>query len=308
MNNKFIVILNPNAGNRQCGRLKKQIINLLNNRKVNYIYNETKFPVHGTLISQKYASNNFRKFIVVGGDGTLNEVVNGIFLDTSVDTKNIYIGMIPIGNGNDWAKSLKIPSDLEEAIDIIIREYSIKQDVGRIDFLTDEYIKMKYFMNIAGIGFDAEVADKANMDKELGKNGKFTYLKNLLKSFLTYKSVDTKISIQHKEFDVNLFSIAVGKGKYNGGGMMQLPNAIIDDGYLDVTIMNNITKLDVIRNLKKIYVGKHISDPKIKTFKTKYISIYPQKRLKIEFDGEVYGNTPVTITLIPKSINVYVKK
>ncbi len=307
MNNKFIVILNPNSGNRRGGRLKNEIIQLLNQKKIDYNYNETRFPAHAELIAQKFASNNYNKIIVVGGDGTVNEVVNGIFLDTAINTKNIYLGMIPVGTGNDWAKSLNIPTNIEDAIDVIIKGKTIKQDVGRIDFLADKYIKKKYFVNIVGIGFDAEVSNKANIDKELGKNGKFTYLKSLLKSFISYKYVNSKIAIQHDEFQTLLFSLAVGKGKFNGGGMMQLPNAIIDDGYLDVTIIKDLSKFNLILNLSKIYKGTHIKHPKIETLKTKYISIYSEKRLKVEFDGEVYGHTPVAITLIPKSINIYVK-
>lgn len=306
--NQWMAIINPNAG---IGRGKKdwELINqLLIKNDISFDTQFTKHKEHAIALTTKFIKKGYRKFLVVGGDGTLNEVINGIFFQKNIPTQEFTIGMIPIGTGNDWCRTFHIPFDYEKAIGVIKKGGTIYQDVGKVNYFNSKNPKRRYFVNVAGIGYDAVVAAKTNKDKEMGKGGALTYLKNLFTSLLFFKHSETEITIDGQpEIRKNkTFSLSVGICKYNGGGMKQLPNAIPDDGLLDMTHIKKLGKFTVLKEVKNLYDGSFVKHPKVETLTGKFFYIISNPIITLEADGESLGHSPFTFEIIPKSLQVVV--
>lgn len=267
------------------------------------VYTEAK--EHAISITLEHIHQGFRHFIVIGGDGTLNEVVNGIFLQEEVSSKEFKLAMIPVGTGNDWCRSFEIPFKYKQAIKLIKKQKTRWQDVGLVQFYNSETPKHRYFVNVAGMGYDAIVAAKTNKDKEQGKGGTFLYLKNLFTSLLFYKHTQTTLKVdQDQTYKNKTFSLSVGIGKYNGGGMKQLPHAEVNDGLFDVTLIKKLGKFTVLKEVKNLYDGSFIHHPKVETFRGKKLMIESLPQISLEVDGESLGHSPFQFEIIPSSLQV----
>lgn len=308
---KWLIIVNPNAGRRKIEKDWDEIAELLYNAGFDYERIFTKRKYHAIELTQKYIEKGYKNIIAVGGDGTMNEVVNGIFLQKKYPTTEITLGMISVGTGNDWARTYKISSEYKKAIEIIKKRKTFVQDAGLVTYDENGNSKKRYFVNIAGMGYDALVAIKTNAMKEKKKGGPFAYLFNLVTGLFQYKNLHLEITIDDKIiFNGVVFSLSIGICKYNGGGIMQLPNAIPDDGIYDITLIKKITKFRVIKSLSNMYDGSFIKLPEIETFTGKEIIVTSQpKHLSLlETDGESLGHSPLHFEVVPKSVKLIVNK
>ncbi|MFW6020447.1 MAG: diacylglycerol/lipid kinase family protein [Bacteroidales bacterium] len=306
MENKWFIIINPNAGNRKGEQDWPLIHELLISKGLSFEYTFSEYHKHAISLASRAIENGYRYILAVGGDGTINEVVNGIFQQDIVSPTNITLGVLTIGTGNDWGRMFDIPADFEQAIDMLIKGKVFYQDVGFVQYKNGSHIDHRYFINIAGIGFDAIVAKKTNSLKERGKSNSFSYLTSLLSSLLKYKHHKSEIIIdasKHK-LNTNLFSMNVGICQYNGGGMKQVPNAIPDDGLFDLTIISKVRKFSVFRHLQKIYRGTHLKLPYVRSFQAKSVIVDSASSINLEVDGESLGHTPMEFSIIPKGIKV----
>jgi YegS/Rv2252/BmrU family lipid kinase len=297
------VILNPNAGGGKGLRDKDKIANLLKKANLKAEMLVSSYPGHSIEIARDIVSKGATHILVAGGDGTLNEVVNGIFLSGSVSPIGITIGMIPVGTGNDWIKTFGIPDHYQKAIDLIIKGKTVLQDVGQIT-ISGKETSTRYFANIAGFGFDAMVAKEANSLKFKGISGIRVYIQSLLSSFFSYKPCMTRITIDGEELNVNLFSASVGLGKFNGGGMMQVPEANPLQGLFHVTLIRKIGVWGILTNFKGLYSGKFILDKRVSTHAGREIEISSSKPLPGEADGENLGSGTFRIRMIPHGLKV----
>lgn len=305
MSEKWFVIVNPNAGKQKGKHDWKRISSLLYAAGLDYMSYFTESRGHAIDLTRKYIRSGFRKFIVVGGDGTLNEVVNGIFTQNYADPSGIVLGMIPVGTGNDWCRMFGIPGDYVKAIEMITRNDTFSQDVGKLEYSSSDGLKkIRYFVNIAGMGFDALVLEKTNKDKEKGKGGPLLYLINIFTSLFAFKTTRTKIRIDGKTITPEVFSMVVAIGQYNGGGMKQAPEAVADDGLFDLTLIRPIGKFKVIRNVMKLMDGSFTKLPEVSNYKTSTIEISSDPELFVEADGESLGHTPFRFTLIHKGLSI----
>ncbi len=304
----WLVIVNPNAGRRK-GEKDWFIINeQLVDAGLVFESVFTTHKEHAIALTTKFIKKGYRKFIVVGGDGTLNELVNGIFFQKIVPTREFLIALIPVGTGNDWCRMFHVPFKYSEAIRLINEGNTFIQDIGKVSYQNSSSQKQRYFINVAGMGYDAEVAAKTNRDKEKGRGGPLSYLKNLFSSLLFYKYTDTEISIDGsaEKFKNKTFSLSIGICKYNGGGMMQLPYAIPDDGLLDMTLIKKLGKFTVLKEVKNLYNGTFIKHPKVQTYRGKTIRIESKPDIYLEVDGESLGHSPFSFEVIPQSLRVIV--
>ncbi|MFC2118504.1 diacylglycerol/lipid kinase family protein, partial [Bacteroidota bacterium] len=248
-----------------------------------------------------------------GGDGTLNEIVNGIFLQKKYPSNKITLAAISIGTGNDWSKMYNIPKDYEKAIEVIKSGQTFIQDIGLVEYNTSRSYNInvktekKYFINAAGLGFDAEVVFRVNKKKKEGKSSsQLSYLKDLLLSLFSYKPLLAKITVDKNQINENIFSMSIGINKYSGGGMKQLPFAIPDDGLFDITIIKNISKPDVIKNIHRLYNGTIGEHPKVITLTGESIIVESDSNIGLETDGESLGYSPFKFSIIPRSLKVVV--
>jgi YegS/Rv2252/BmrU family lipid kinase len=248
---------------------------------------------------------------VVGGDGTLNEVVNGMFRQDSCPTTDITLGMIMVGTGNDWGRMYNIKPKYKKAVKILRKQRLFVQDAAMVTYYDGQDQKSRYFVNMAGMGYDALVAQMTNNLKEMGKGGPLAYMMNLFKGLFRYRHVQMRIEVDDAlVFEGRVFSMSVGICKYNGGGMMQLPAAIPDDGLIDLTIIKNATKLDVVKHIKKLYDGTFIDLPIVETHRGRRVEInsLTAHPIFLETDGESLGHSPFRFSVIPRSVRIITGK
>ncbi len=303
-NRDWFIIVNPNAGN---GKGKKDW------ERISGLFGKEEIPVQAKFTTRKGQAidftgdaieKGFRQIISVGGDGTLNEVVNGIFSQDKVSPGQVTIGMIPVGTGNDWGRMFGIPLVYEGAVKVIKERKTMLHDVGIISYYSGSEQQKRYFLNIAGMGFEALVVKKTNRQKDKGKSNQALYFYTLVSSLLSYKITDAEIFIDGKRNSAPIFSINIGNGRYCGGGMRQTPDAMPDDGLLDVTVIREMGRLEVIRSLKLLYDGTILSHPKVDGYRCKNVKVTSESLIFIEADGESLGHTPAEFSIIPSGINI----
>jgi YegS/Rv2252/BmrU family lipid kinase len=302
---EWFVIVNPNAGKRKGEKDWLEIAALLTDAGIEFVNVFTEHRGHAVLLTRKFIENGHRNIIVVGGDGTLNEVVNGIFTQAHIPTNKVLLAMIPVGTGNDWCRMFNIPNDYKQAIKLITKRKIFIQDTGTIKYISSEGSeKTRYFINMAGMGFDALVAKKTNKQKELGKSNPMSYVVNILSSLFLYTSTKVNILLDDEKIASDIFSMSVGICQYNGGGMKQAPGALPDDGLFDMTLIKPIGKFKIIRNIIRLFDGSFTNLPEVSTFRSSKIIIHSEPPMYMEADGESLGHTPFVFNILPQSLYV----
>lgn len=305
---EWLILVNPNAGVGKGAKDWKIISRLLDKHGFKYRPLFTKTRLHAMKLVEEFIQKGFRKVVVVGGDGTMNEAVNGIFKQQVVPTTDIALGMISVGTGNDWVRTYNIPTDYKQAIKIIKKGHTLMQDAGIVRYQNGTAEKSRYFINMAGLGFDGLVAQKTNHDKDLGRSNPLIYLKNLAASLFSYHSSQTKVVVDDKEYNEKVFSIGIGIGQYNGGGMQQTPGALTDDGLFDITLIKDMSKWSVVASIRRLYngtIGKH---KRVITMVGKMIRIESDPPVLLETDGESLGMSPFEFQIVPKSVKVIINR
>ena len=301
---KWFVILNPHAGSGRGKNDKPEILRQLNQSGFSYRVAVSEYHKHTVQLTTGAIEQGFRNLIVAGGDGTLNEVVNGIFSQTSCPPEEITVGMIPVGTGNDWIKTFGIPNTYQAAVKVLKHGRTMRQDIGRITFSENGTNRICYFANMAGFGFDAMVAKKTNLLKDKGRSGISLYLQALGSSFIKYQTCKTSVVIDEQEINDLIFSVSIGIGKYNGGGMMQAPGAIPDNGQFQVTIIRKIGLFGILRNLAGLYSGEFVKDPRVSTHIANRVIISAAHNIAGEADGEILGDNKFEIELLSQKLTV----
>jgi YegS/Rv2252/BmrU family lipid kinase len=303
----WLIIVNPNAGSKKGERQWPAIRKTLIREALPFEQVLTEGRNHAIQIAREQIASGRRKIAVVGGDGTMNEVLNGIMTQEAVSPAEITLGMIPVGTGNDWCRMFDIPFDFRKAIGILKRGKTFMQDVGKITYHAGDGAHTRYYMNIAGMGYDALVAKKTNMLKEQGRGNPLAYIYFVFAGLFQYKFMEGVIEIDDKVvFKGEIFSMNAGICKYNGGGMKQVPNAIPDDGLTDVTLIRKTSKFMVIRYARKLFDGTLIDLPIVNTYRGKLIRMRSPEKIYLEADGESLGHTPLTFDTIPRILKVVV--
>lgn len=311
--NKWLVVVNPMASVGKSGKDWPLIKQTLINEGIEFDDVMTEYPRHAIeIVRNAIVEKGYRKFISVGGDGTNNEVINGIFTQDAVPTTEITMATMPIGTGNDWRRTFDIPLEYDVVAKIIKAGHTFSHDIGKLTYYNDGDPKIRYFLNAAGTGLDQMVCNSTNMMKQQGKGGTIRYLICVVKCLLTYKVTHIQIEIDNQiVFDDQILSVSVGNCRFNGGGMMMMPNAIPDDGQLDVTVIRKVSIFKFAANVKAIYDGTFIKKLKeVQTYRGKHIKIVsiPPHSLLVETEGEDLNNSPFDFEILPKAINMVIPK
>lgn len=305
---EWFLIANPVAGGRKWKELMPEIISLLDKHKISCNKTLSERKEHAISLARDAVSRGYVRFISIGGDGTANEIVNGIMSCPGINSLDFTLAVIPVGTGNDWGRSVGIPPDYKTAIEAVAKGKHIIQDICRVNFRSvDGNMTEKHFVNVAGAGYDAEVLFKTERMKEKGRRGSWLYFYNILTSLFSYKPRLTTIKIDGEELiKEKSLSINIGIGKYNGGGLMQVPHAVLDDGKIAFTFIGDIGKIGIILNLHKLKSGKIEDINKVKLLKGKKIEIVSEPGMLFEADGEALGETPLTFEIVPKALKVII--
>ncbi len=312
-NNKWLVVVNPKASVGKSGKDWPLIKQTLINEGIEFDDVLTEYPRHAIeIVRNAIVEKGYRKFISVGGDGTNNEVINGIFTQEAVPTTEITMATMPIGTGNDWRRTFDIPLEYDKVAKIIKAQHTYAHDIGKLTYYDDGNTRIRYFLNAAGTGLDEMVCHSTNMMKQQGKGGTIRYLISLVKCMLTYKVTHIQLTIDDElVFDDAILNLSIGNGRFNGGGMMTMPNAIPNDGLLDVTVIKKVSIFKFAANVKNIYDGSFINKiDEVKTFRGKNIHIFsiPPHSVKVETEGENLNNSPFDFEVLPKAVNMVIPK
>lgn len=306
MKEELFFIINPNAGSNK-NQKWKEIFTYLDEKHIAYNYYLTKSQNDAIANVPKFIEEGYRNFVVVGGDGTTNEVANGIFSQTAVPYSEICMGSISLGTANDWNKYYGWDPDLQASLDRIIKRNITKQDIGVVKFTENGERKTKYFVNSIGFGFDADIVKMTNSLTHEQRGKQTAYLLSLLKCLLKCKKLRVKINTQDFIYEGKALSINIANGKFSGGGMQQTPDAIINDGNFDISIFGDITKFFVIRNVSKLYNGtiKKVGGKNVIFARSANpIKIEATTPTIAEIDGEIIANGPYELSMIKCGLNV----
>ncbi|SDM28079.1 diacylglycerol kinase family protein [Bacillus sp. OK048] len=300
-------IINPKARNGYCLTIWKRVEAKLINNQIPFKAFFSEYHGHVIKLAEQFAnSNNEDKVIIaVGGDGTISEVVNGIINHT-----NITLGFVPGGSGNDFSRGFHIPTHPEEALEAILRLMKTEApliDVGKITMKDDSE---HFFINNMGAGFDALISYEVNHSKVkawLNKLslGRLVYVYFLLKKLFSYKTSTIDLSIDGRRHILEqTWFVTVSNQAYYGGGMKIAPEAVPDDGLLDITVVHHLSRLKLLAVFISVFWGKHVHFKEVKTFKGKAVAIHSSSSLYVHADGENIGFTPLKIHVKTKTIKV----
>ena len=258
---------------------------------------------------QKLTTNAINKgvdyLILVGGDGSVNEGVNGYFDANSELREKVIFGVYPAGSGNDFSKSLGVGNDLEQLFLLVKNDSFKKIDVGLMHFNNvDNTPGKRYFINIADIGIGGYVANKiSDSKKRLG--GDFTYTKALIQSFFKYKKQKVQLTSQDYNWTGKMMSICMANGKYFGSGMCIAPDAKLSDGKMQLVIIGEVSLYDYLKNIPKIKKGRKITHKAVEyAFAEKCEIVATENPCPIDMDGEYIGTTPLKTEIVSNQLRM----
>ena len=268
----------------------------------------TKGPGDAMTLTKNAVAENVRLLVGVGGDGTLNEVVNGLMMHEDFIRSDVTLGFIPNGTGCDFIRSVSIPRDIEQAVDLIASGSARNIDLGRLDFkASNDQDRCRYFHNIASFGLGGEVARRVNqMTKALGPFVSFMWA-TLVSVFLCgKKKIGISIDGGHKEQMV-VWNVAIANGQYHGGGMWVAPDASTYDGLFNITIIGDLTIPEVFLNLSRLYNGRISDIDHVVTLTGGHASVTSDERVFTEVDGEPSGLLPAAVKIMPGALKIIAK-
>lgn len=298
------VIVNPVGSGGRVGRIWPELQQVLRDSGLEFSVELTERPWHAAEIARRAVDQGFRHFVAVGGDGTVHEVLNGLVVDGVVDPE-VSLSIVTGGTGCDLVRVLGVSRDPVEAARAVVKSHLRRVDIGEIHCQRDGKPHRRYFVNVAGLGFDGEVCDRVNRSsKAIG--GTVPYLSNLVITLFAYRNKDVVLSFDSQSQSGRYNSVVVCNGQYFGGGMWICPHATLDDGIFDVVILKDLSNLEFLASVPRVYKGTHLSHPKVQTFRATAISVESKQRMFIQAEGEVVGEAPATFRILPSALNLRV--
>ena len=298
------IILNTNANEKKCERNWMPVAELLERRNINHELHVVRNPGEGVATAKSLCQSGIRHIVAAGGDGTINEVVNGIFT-AGIDTREVWMAVLPLGRGNDWVRTHNYPKTIAEVVEAWRDGNFIQHDIGKVTSRTNGKNYSRYFINIAGFGFDADVIYDVthNPPHLFGLN---VYKLSLLKSLFSHKP--TAIQVSAKEdfnFKGEVFMVIAAICQYNGGGIREAKYAVPDDGLLDLIVIPKMSIPKVLKHLKDMTSGNHIDTIEgIRMIQTTQADLTSDDLFRGEVEGELLRPGNYHIKLIPNALNV----
>lgn len=260
----------------------------------------TEKPLHETELAREGILRGYDRIISVGGDGTLNGVLNGFFQHGRFLRHGVALGVLEIGTGADFAKTLGFPSETEDAIGQLSRAQPQKIDVGKAIFSSlDGNQIARYFINILDFGIGGAVVDRVNRTtKRFG--GKISFLWAILVTLFRYQNKKIRYRLDEGEWKSGVLNnFIVANGRYFGGGLFPAPTAELNDGWFDVVLFGDLGRWEAITNLSNLRAGTHLSNPHVRLMRARRIEAESGEVVFIDMDGDLVGQLPITISIMP---------
>lgn len=295
------VIVNPVAGAGRTAREWPQIKGVLKDIGLSFEDDLTEAQGHAIELAKSAAKKGYELVVSVGGDGTLNEIVNGLYEAGSIG--DITLGIISTGTGSDYIRTVGVPRHYKEACQCLVKPRKLVVDLGVAEYLNNGNVVKRLFVNFAGIGFDAEVV-KATTQRFKALGSIPSYLMGVLTTFLFYRNVEVSLKLDGMVSNRKICTIVMSHGRYGGGGMLVAPHADPTDGFLDVMIIDDISKPDLLWSLPRVYKGTHLTHPRVTTTRAREIEIRPGQQMSLQADGELLGETPARFYVLPSVLTI----
>ncbi|MCR4425556.1 MAG: diacylglycerol kinase family lipid kinase [Firmicutes bacterium] len=284
------VVLNPRAGRGRAGREEDVASAVLSGMGVDFEIERTTGPGGAVEVARRAVESGFDTVAAMGGDGTTNEVVNGIAGTGAT------LGLIPCGTGNDFAVAMGIPKDVREACRILAAGKTRRVDLGRVND--------KYFISTFGVGFDARVTREVNQGFKFAR-GILVYILAVMKVIWTYAPERMHLVVDGEEVVVDApLLVAVANWQSYGGGMRICPEASVDDGVFDVCVVANMSKLRFLQSFPRVISGTHVRLPEVRIVRAKSVRIKCGRMEPFHIDGEVFDASEMEFTLLPEGMSV----
>ncbi|OGQ29900.1 MAG: hypothetical protein A3I75_06265 [Deltaproteobacteria bacterium RIFCSPLOWO2_02_FULL_50_16] len=303
---KIFAIVNPTSGSGG-GRKKWPSIQRCLQEEVGFVdFEYTDASGHAMILAQEALKNGANVILAVGGDGTINEVVNGFFDGGKVINPRAVLGILPTGTGSDLVKTLQLPKSIKDQIRLIKGSSVKKIDIGWARYLShDGKQEGRYFLNLASAGIGGDVCEKVNrMDSRIFR-GSWAYLKVSLEKLIHYQPKEIRIVIDEEPpLKKKCSQIMVANGQFYGGGMHVAPKAAIDDGLFDVVIIGDLSFMDFLKAIPQLYGGTLHLHEKIHFQRARRVQLDSSENVLIDIDGETPGRLPVLYEMIPKGLSI----
>lgn len=324
----WYAVVNIFAASRKAGNMWRKAEACLQKDGIGYVSMMTGDCGNAMNLTCTACCEGYRKFIAVGGDGTVHDVLEGIlfFIEgrrlagEDVYLSDFTLAVIPVGSGNDWIKTSGVPRDISKASSLFRTGRIARQDVVKVSLLDpaafpeEKVLKISYMANVGGVGLDAKVCETVNREKRRGKRGKRLYVSALLYHIIHRVPAFARVLCDGKKvFEGSYLSMAFGIGRYSGGGMRQTPEAVMDDGLLDMTIIPELPILKIAKEAPKLFTGTFHKVKELSIARGRSIIVMPYDEALpcaavpgdiVEVDGEVVGNAPVKFEVLPSQLNV----
>ena len=298
------IIFNPIAGAGKAAKFKSQILNRFQLKLgKNFSFSETQNPGDAIKLAHEAMTNQAQLLIAIGGDGTINEVVNGIFEHTL--TPSCELGIINCGSGGGLAQSLGLPAQVIDQIDLICSSPGKPLDIGLLKYTDNNgYTQQRYFINECQLGISAEIVARVGLQqKQLG--GTLAFGLATILELLRFKAVSITSFLDQKSPATRaLLGMVIGNGRYCAGGMQLTPQASPSDGRFDILQISEMNLLQRLTNFSKIYSGRHVFSKFFSIDQAKSLEIMATPQVGVETDGELLGKTPCSIRIIPDAIQI----
>ncbi len=303
----WFAIVNPSSANGKTKDKWPMFHDILQNSAIHVEFAYTSGYGKGTFLTREAIAKGYRKIIAVGGDGTVNEVVNGLIVNDCICDDNIELAVLSNGTGSDFIRTLKPENDIHTFVRALKRECYRSIDIGKIIYHQNQQNNTsRYFINVSNLGIGAEVVNLVNKrSKALGS--KLTYFTGTMSTILKYKNMEVSMKLDNSQIIEGVFcGLMICNGQYIGGGMQIAPLAELDDGWFDIMVINDITKLKLFSRFPLIYKGKHIELPEVEVYRCQSLAIQTLESTIIEADGEIIGRSPCQYSILPKCLRLRV--
>jgi YegS/Rv2252/BmrU family lipid kinase len=300
---KTVVIVNPRSQGGAAGKNWSFLADRIR-REVPFEDAMTAAPGDATRLTREALRAGADRVVALGGDGTINEVMNGFFEDGKPVAPAAAMGILPYGTGGDFRKTVHISKDLDAAVHTLARDQRRTIDVGRLEHATGS----RMFVNIASFGMSAVVDHLVNESKK--RFGKLSFLIASTRGMFRYSNQRVRITfdgVAADSLEMTINTVAVANGQYFGGGMHVAPEAEVDDGFFDVVALGDMSRLTMMTSSRRLYAGTHLSMKDVSHRRAKKVYAEPVEAgavVEIDCDGETPGRLPATFTLLPKSLNL----
>ncbi len=303
---RTVVIVNPQS---QGGRLGKRWAEISDTLSRAFPFDEavTTRAGHATSLASEALRSGADRVIAIGGDGTVNEVVNGFFDAGEPIAPEAAFGLIPFGTGGDFRRSLQLPTELADAAAVIAADHRRRIDIGKLAYTQrDGSPALRMFANIASFGVSGVVDRLVN---ESGKRlGRLSFAIATARATWAYKNQRVQLVLDGKDrVEVTINTVAVANGRYFGGAMMVAPNAELDDGVFDVIALGDFTFGDLVKSGRRLYKGTHLAMDKVSARRARVVDaepIDPGATVELDVDGECLGRLPARFELLPSALSI----